>query len=115
MKRLRRKGFSLIEALVAMCVAGCVLPVVLDAFGSIFLALYRTGTNADRAFGAEWWFRLKLPASRTGLSAMPKADSTGKMHFSWEIEEGEYGSVQITLYVADASPSGTSFVLRRVY
>lgn len=116
MKRLRRRAFSLTEALITLCVAGCVLPVTLDAFGTVILAIHHIGTNADRAFGAEWWFnRLKLPVSHAGISVMPETDSTGKLRFEWKAEEEKYGSIRITLYVRVGSLSGVPFVLSRVY
>lgn len=112
----RRSGFTLIEAIVTLCVLGVLLPGGLQAFGNIFLFGLRINDTADKAFCAEWWFnRLEPPVSRQTLAAMPQRDAAGKMRFRWEAEEGNDGTFHIILYVTNASNNDVPFVIHRVY
>ncbi len=119
MKKLQHKAFSLVEIVVALCVAGCILPVLLEAFGTILLANLRSDVVSDRAFAAEWWFnRLKFPVSRAAIAVMPETVDGpvgGKLRFAWNVEGGEYEGLWITLYVTDGRRADVPFTMRRAY
>lgn len=116
MKELQRKAFSLVETIVALCVAGCILPALLGAFGTVLLSNFRNDVMTDRVFGAEWWFnRLSRPVSRAAVAAMPKTDVGGKLRFVWNVEDGEHGALWITLYVSDGCRTDVPFVMCRAY
>ncbi len=111
-----RRGASLVEILVALLILGLVIPVSFGAFGSSFMIGFRMREYADKVAYAEWWFnRLECPVSQTAIEAMPRADSEGRMHFSWTAVGGDYGSIRVVLSVSNGSKSDNPFVISRVY
>jgi hypothetical protein len=112
----RRRSFSLVEVLFALGILGAVIPAALSAFGAVLMSEIRVCGLPRKAFGAEWWFnRLELPVSSVVLDAMPRADESGKMRFSWETEEEAHGALRVTLRVSNGALGDAPFVTSRVY
>jgi hypothetical protein len=112
----KRRSYSLVEVLFALGILGVAIPAALDAFGAVLMSEIRIRELSRKAFGAEWWFNsLELPVSPTVLDAMPRADESGKMRFSWEIEEEAYGAFRVTLRVSNGALGDVPFVMSRVY
>jgi hypothetical protein len=111
----KRRGYSLVEILLALGILGAAMPAVLNAFGVAFMSEIRLHALSRKAFGAEWWFnRLELPVSSAALDGMPRKDESGRMHFRWETENESYGTLRVTLSVSDGARGDVPFVMSRV-
>jgi type II secretory pathway component PulJ len=111
----KRRGYSLVEVLLALCILGAAVPAALNAFGVAFMSEIRLRALSSKAFGAEWWFnRLDLPVSLAALDGMPRTDESGRMRFSWETENESSGALRVTLSVSDGARGDVPLVMSRV-
>jgi hypothetical protein len=111
-----KKGQSLVEVLVALCVLGLVIPSSLEALGTVFSAEIRIHQWARKASYAEWWFdRLEVPVSQSVIDAAPRTNDSGAVRFDWETEFCEYGALRVTLHVSNGTGFDVPFTLSRIY
>ena len=110
----KRAGVSLVEILIALGVLAVVVPVSLNAFGTVFTAEFRIHERVEKASCAEWWFnQLNFPVQATDLNKAPQC--YGKMNFTWEASSSAHDALRITLRVTNGEPSDVPFTESRVY
>ena len=96
----KRRGQTLVEALTALTLLGMIVPVSLAAFETAFVAEFWIQERTDKAAHAEWWFnKLEIPVALETIGDAPRTDQHGKFRFDWDVESGDYGTIQITLRV----------------
>ena len=112
---MKKPGNTLVEALMALCVLGIVVPTSLGALGSVLMADLKVNESAQVMSSAEWWFnRLTFPAHKADINAAPRTDAHGKARFDWEIEDLHNGAILVTLRVYGRLP-GPPFTVRRIF
>ena len=108
-------GVSLVEVLIALCVLGIAVPVLLGALGDAFVAELKIQENAYVMSSAEWWFaRLTFPVHMAEIDAAPRTDENGKASFEWETENLDNGAIRVTLRVY-GSLSEEPFTTSRIF
>ena len=113
-------GVTLIETLIAAAIIGAFLPCAFGALGKLSLAELKLQNNAGKASRAAWWLnRLPINPTQDDFAAMPIKYETSAAKelafFAWEIENGDYGSFNVTLSVTNSPEDDAPFVARVIY